>query len=90
LITQDIVVRRPVFLVVSGPPASGKSTLAPALAENLRMPLAVQATVLLGRGIKPRHILTDHNTTAPAAHSEKAQDGLQMLSCRFDLTVVGE
>jgi predicted kinase len=33
------------FVVVSGPPASGKSTLAPALAGELRLPLVTKDTI---------------------------------------------
>jgi predicted kinase len=33
------------FVVVSGPPASGKSTLAPALAGELRLPLVAKDTI---------------------------------------------
>ena len=36
---------RPVFVVVSGPPASGKSTLAPALARELGLPLVAKDTI---------------------------------------------
>ena len=36
---------RPVFVVVSGPPASGKSTLAPALAQELALPLVAKDTI---------------------------------------------
>ena len=35
----------PVFVVVSGPPASGKSTLAPQLAKALRLPLVAKDTI---------------------------------------------
>ncbi len=35
----------PVFIVVSGPPASGKSTLAPVLAAELRSPLVAKDTI---------------------------------------------
>lgn len=35
----------PVFVVVDGPPASGKSTLAPALAQRLRLPLLAKDTI---------------------------------------------
>jgi len=45
LIRQDLVVQRPLFLVVSGPPASGKSTLASSLAEILQMPLIAKDTI---------------------------------------------
>ena len=81
--------RCPLFLVVSGPPASGTSTLAPALAEEIQMPLADQSTFLLALGSKPSRILTDPNTTAPTAHSEKAPDGPPIPGCRFDPTVAG-
>jgi energy-coupling factor transporter ATP-binding protein EcfA2 len=36
---------RRLFVVVSGPPASGKSTLAPALAGELRLPLVAKDTI---------------------------------------------
>jgi adenylylsulfate kinase-like enzyme len=36
---------QPLFVVVSGPPASGKSTLAPQLAEALRLPLLAKDTI---------------------------------------------
>jgi predicted kinase len=36
---------RPLFVVVSGPPASGKSTLAPPLAAELRLPLVAKDTI---------------------------------------------
>jgi predicted kinase len=36
---------RPVFVVVSGPPASGKSTLAPVLARELGLPLIAKDTI---------------------------------------------
>jgi predicted kinase len=36
---------RQLFVVVSGPPASGKSTLAPALAGELRLPLVAKDTI---------------------------------------------
>lgn len=35
----------PVFVVVSGPPASGKSTLAPRLAAELKLPLVAKDTI---------------------------------------------
>lgn len=35
----------PLFVVVSGPPASGKSTLAPALARGLALPLVAKDTI---------------------------------------------
>lgn len=35
----------PVFVVVSGPPASGKSTLAPRLAHDLGLPLVAKDTI---------------------------------------------
>lgn len=35
----------PLFVVVSGPPASGKSTLAPTLAVELRLPLIAKDTI---------------------------------------------
>lgn len=35
----------PPFVIVSGPPASGKSTLAPALAEALHLPLVAKDTI---------------------------------------------
>jgi hypothetical protein len=38
-------VAEPVFVVVSGPPASGKSTLAPAVAHELRLPLIAKDTI---------------------------------------------
>ncbi len=38
-------VASPVFVVVDGPPASGKSTLAPALAQRLRLPLLAKDTI---------------------------------------------
>lgn len=37
--------REPVFVVVSGPPASGKSTLAPRVAESLGLPLIAKDTI---------------------------------------------
>ncbi|MGI8793974.1 MAG: AAA family ATPase [Acidimicrobiales bacterium] len=37
--------RAPLFVVVSGPPASGKSTLAPPLAEQLGLPLLAKDTI---------------------------------------------
>lgn len=36
---------RAVFVVVSGPPASGKSTLAPVLATELGLPLLAKDTI---------------------------------------------
>lgn len=36
---------RPLFVVVSGPPASGKSTLAPVLARELGLPLVAKDTI---------------------------------------------
>lgn len=36
---MSAVIREPVFVIVSGPPASGKSTLAPAVAAALGLPL---------------------------------------------------
>ena len=36
---------RPLFVVVSGPPASGKSTLAPSLADELELPLLAKDTI---------------------------------------------
>jgi predicted kinase len=38
-------VSQPLFVVVSGPPASGKSTLAPALARELGLPLIAKDTI---------------------------------------------
>jgi predicted kinase len=38
-------VARPLFVVVSGPPASGKSTLAPVLATRLDLPLIAKDTI---------------------------------------------
>lgn len=35
----------PLFVIVSGPPASGKSTLAPLLAQELRLPLVAKDTI---------------------------------------------
>lgn len=35
----------PIFVLVDGPPASGKSTLAPALARELRLPLVAKDTI---------------------------------------------
>jgi hypothetical protein len=40
-----LLVTEPVFVVVSGPPASGKSTLAPALAQALGLPLLAKDTI---------------------------------------------
>ncbi len=37
--------RTPLFVVVSGPPASGKSTLAPVVAERLALPLVAKDTI---------------------------------------------
>lgn len=37
--------RSPLFVVVSGPPASGKSTLAPQLAAGLHLPLIAKDTI---------------------------------------------
>lgn len=39
------LVTKPVFVVVSGPPASGKSTLAPRLAAELGLPLIAKDTI---------------------------------------------
>lgn len=39
------VVATPLFVVVSGPPASGKSTLAPPLAAELHLPLIAKDTI---------------------------------------------
>jgi predicted kinase len=39
------MVTRPLFVIVSGPPASGKSTLAPRLAGELRLPLVAKDTI---------------------------------------------
>lgn len=39
------MVAEPVFVVVSGPPASGKSTLAPLLARELALPLVAKDTI---------------------------------------------
>lgn len=39
------VVKTPLFVVVSGPPASGKSTLAPVLARQLGLPLIAKDTI---------------------------------------------
>ena len=39
------VAARPLFVVVSGPPASGKSTLAPVLARELHLPLVAKDTI---------------------------------------------
>src|SRR5436305_1372775 len=38
-------VSEPLFIVVSGPPASGKSTVAPALSAKLRLPLIAKDTI---------------------------------------------
>lgn len=40
-----VVVAKAVFVVVSGPPASGKSTLAPVLARELGLPLVAKDTI---------------------------------------------
>ena len=40
-----MTVGAPVFVVVDGPPASGKSTLAPALAQGLCLPLLAKDTI---------------------------------------------
>src|SRR5262245_24770411 len=45
LVRHAVRVTNPVFVVVSGPPASGKSTLAPALAGELRLPLVAKDTI---------------------------------------------
>jgi hypothetical protein len=42
---DDVVVIEAVFVVVSGPPASGKSTLAPRLASDLGLPLIAKDTI---------------------------------------------
>ena len=42
---DDREVTRPVFVVVSGPPASGKSTLAPVLARELGLALVAKDTI---------------------------------------------
>jgi len=39
------VIAGPVFVLVSGPPASGKSTLAPVLAHELGLPLVAKDTI---------------------------------------------
>lgn len=39
------MIRQPLFVVVSGPPASGKSTLAPVLARELHLPLFAKDTI---------------------------------------------
>lgn len=39
------VKQEPVFVLVSGPPASGKSTLAPEVASALRLPLVAKDTI---------------------------------------------
>lgn len=36
---------RPLFVAVSGPPASGKSTLAPPLARRMALPLVAKDTI---------------------------------------------
>ncbi len=41
---MDVMTSR-LFVVVSGPPASGKSTLAPALADQLNLPLLAKDTI---------------------------------------------
>jgi predicted kinase len=41
----DVLRTRPVFVVVSGPPATGKSTLAPVLARALGLPLIAKDTI---------------------------------------------
>lgn len=41
----EVLLRRPLFVVVSGPPASGKSTLAPVLAGELGLPLVAKDTI---------------------------------------------
>lgn len=40
-----MAVTQPLFVVVSGPPASGKSTLAPVLARHLGLPLVAKDTI---------------------------------------------
>ncbi len=42
---QDDPVASPPFVVVSGPPASGKSTLAPVLAREMGLPLVAKDTI---------------------------------------------
>ena len=42
---DDVGVARPLFVVVSGPPASGKSTIAPVLAQELCLPLIAKDTI---------------------------------------------
>jgi len=42
---NDGGVAHPLFVVVSGPPASGKSTLAPMLARELDLPLIAKDTI---------------------------------------------
>jgi predicted kinase len=42
---DDGVVSVPRFVIVSGPPASGKSTLAPRLADALQLPLVAKDTI---------------------------------------------
>ena len=42
---HDVPVTEALFVVVSGPPASGKSTLAPALARDLGLPLIAKDTI---------------------------------------------
>lgn len=39
------LVSQPLFVIVSGPPASGKSTLAPAIARELALPLLAKDTI---------------------------------------------
>ena len=43
-----IDVDAPAFVIVAGPPASGKSTLAAPLAESLRLPLLAKDTIKEG------------------------------------------
>ena len=43
--THHVVVSDALFVVVSGPPASGKSTLAPVLARELGLPLIAKDTI---------------------------------------------
>jgi predicted kinase len=42
---DDVRVAEAVFVIVSGPPASGKSTLAPVLARDLGLPLIAKDTI---------------------------------------------